>query len=121
MRRDMDLVRRILSETADSERPLEANVFVDDRHDYNSVGYHIKIMREAGLIEAVIQRADGIPYYYCRVDDLTWDGQEFLANVKSDSVWSKVKTTVAKRTGDASFSVITKLASDFVSQSLLGS
>lgn len=120
MKRDMDLVRRILTETEESTNPLNASVFVDERHDYNSVGYHIKIMRDARLIEATIQGADGIPYYFCQIDDLTWEGQEFLANVKNDSVWSKVKTTVAKRTGDASFSVISSLASDIVSKLVLG-
>lgn len=120
MKRDMDLVRRILTETAESENPLSANVFVNNRHDYKSVGYHMEIMKEAGLIEAVIENADHIPYLYCRVDNLTWEGQEFLANVRNESIWSKVKTTVAKKSGDASFSVMTTLASKFVSQMLLG-
>ena len=77
-------------------------------------------MEEAGLIRARILGADNNPYWSCHALELTWDGQEYLANIKKDSIWSKVKATVAKRTGDASFSVISKVAEGVVMDTFFG-
>lgn len=61
--------------------------------------YHVRIMEQAGLIDcefsSTFAGADA------DVPGFTWDGQEFLAAVKKDTVWAKVRETVAVK-GDAS-------------------
>ncbi|MEG0376378.1 MAG: DUF2513 domain-containing protein [Raoultibacter sp.] len=109
MKRDMDLVRRILIELSDSRETLSASAFVDDKVDFDTVCYHYQIMDDAGLIKASVMYA-GDGYYSGIASSLTWDGNDFLSAIKSDTVWSKVKMRIAKTTGDASLDVIKALA-----------
>jgi hypothetical protein len=51
MKRDMDLVRHILSVTADADDPLTPDYYTDG-YDKKLVEYHILIMCHAGLIDA---------------------------------------------------------------------
>lgn len=120
MKRDMDLVRRILIEAEKSDYPLSADVFVDSQTSRELVGYHMEIMQEAGLIRASIMHDFSGMYAEATVDYLTWDGQEYLANIKSEKVWNRVKTTVASKLGDAGFDVFKNLASKFATDILLG-
>lgn len=84
MRRDWDLVRRILLALEESE----GGNLTPDRvtgFDQDTVCYHMEIMRQAGLIDArVIQGA-------CVALSLTWKGHEFLDGIRKDMVWNKVK------------------------------
>lgn len=120
MKRDMDLIRRILLDMEESENAMDAGVFVDDQHDYQAVSYNIDIMEQAGLIKASIVRADGGIYYSVRVKSITWDGQDFLATIKSEKIWTKVKTKVSQKLGDASLDMIKSLAVKLGTDLLLG-
>lgn len=119
MKRDMDLVREILKELSETDRPLDASAFVTDKRSREFVGYHIRIMQEAGLIVARIMSGDNDEYYMCQAVRMTWDGQDYLAAISSDTVWSKVKKTIAKTVGDASLATIKSLAVDMASKMLL--
>lgn len=109
MRRDMDLVRRILKGLADSDGPLPAGAFADAENGLAKVCLHLRIMDEAGLIVASVRYADNRPYDGTAAR-LTWEGYDFLAAVESDTVWSKVKSHVAKLAGDASLETFKALA-----------
>lgn len=62
MKRDMDLVRRILIDLADSSQPVNASVFVTDRVSFEDVCYHYRIMSDGGLITAAVSYAGNEPY-----------------------------------------------------------
>jgi len=83
----MDLVRHILSITADHDTTLTADSFTDG-YPRPLVEYHIKIMQQAGLLDA-----DTTPFKSGGSRDfvfgLTWEGQDFLAAVEDDTIWSK--------------------------------
>lgn len=110
MKRDMDLVRDILCELGDSDRPLNASVFTSDVHGPSEVVYHFEIMDEAGLIKTDIERAAGGDIINARAISLTWAGNEFLASIADDDVWKNVKKTVAKKLIDAPIEVFSRLA-----------
>lgn len=109
MKRDMDLVRRILKDLSEASGPLNASAFVDEVTTFDEVCYHFRIMDEAGLIKATVTYAGNAPYFAV-ASELTWEGNDFLASVESDTIWNKVKSRVAKATGDASFSVFKAVA-----------
>ena len=109
MKRDMEFVRRILVEVADSREPLSAALFVDERHDFQDVAYHFRIMEDAGLLDASMQYADG-GVRAASANSLSREGQDFLSAVSNKGVWSRVMLKVAKRAGDATFSVVKALA-----------
>lgn len=114
MKRDMDLVREILIKLSESDKELLANAFVNEQHTFNEVAYHFDIMKQANLIEANIIKTGGIRYGRAEAVKLTWDGNEFLANISSNEIWDKVKMKVAQTTGDASIAIFSKLAIDLI-------
>ena len=110
MKRDMDLVRSIMLKVADSDEPISICDFVDAEHDKQLVGYHISIMRDAGLVKASIMPADDDPYYSCRVSSLTWEGNDFLDVVRNETVWEKTKSAISKTVGSATFEMVKSMA-----------
>jgi hypothetical protein len=114
MKRDMDLVRRVLLqvEEADEEaltsRPLDV-----EGYDSATVARHVEIMQEAGLVDAHVMRADGVPPYAARVFRLTWQGHDFLEATRNDTIWAKTKSFVAEKGGGASFEIIKAVAIKF--------
>lgn len=119
MKRDMDLVRRILMEVERSDGPLDARDLLNGHESLESVIYHITIMQEGGLLSASVERDMNGICTDAVIANLTWEGQDFLANVRSDSVWHKAKKTIAQKLGDASFSVLSSLASKIASEMVL--
>jgi hypothetical protein len=107
----MDLVRQILLqvEAADEEtlrqKPLDMDGF-----DRASVARHVEIMQEAGLVEAHVMRADGVPPYAACVFRLTWEGHDFLEATRNDTIWVKTKNFVMEKGGGASFEIIKAIA-----------
>ena len=127
MKRNMDLVRAILivleknpSEYTDYRlarhivsRPhlFSLNIDPDDLEFHIQFDAHTKMMREAGLIESSYVNQtfpDDEESDLC----LTWEGHEFLANIRELSVWEKVK----RQCGDASFTVIKQIAVEIARQ-----
>ena len=120
MKRDMDLIREILLETEKSTRPLDISVFVNATRPKEYVGYNMFLMEQAGLITLIKQPADNDPYYVCQANTITWDGQEFLTNVKDEQNWQKAKKIVAQRTGDISFEILKTIVAAIAKQAFIG-
>lgn len=110
MKRDMDLVRTILKTCADATEPVDASVFVDETHSMQLIVYHFKIMSDAGLVESDITGTWNAGIIRASVRALTWDGNDFLDAVRSDSLWSKTKQRIAATVGSASFDVVKAVA-----------
>lgn len=111
MKRDMDLVRTILLALADSDGPLWSTELVTDEYSRDVIGYHFLILDEAGLIIANVKAADNDPYYIAVASRLTWEGNDFLDAVRDESIWRRVRSTIGKITGGASFEVFKTVAS----------
>ena len=111
MKRDMDLVRTILFALADSDEPLWSTDLVTDEYSRDIIGYHFLILDEAGLIVANVKAADDDPYYIAVASRLTWEGNDFLDAVRDESIWKRVRSTIGKITGGASFEVFKTVAS----------
>lgn len=71
--------------------------------------YHVKYCIEAGLLSDAGYIANGM----IRIEDLTPAGHEFIANIRDNSVWSKVKSA-AEKIGVSSAPAIVELASKIV-------
>src|SRR4051794_8971403 len=95
MQRDMNLVRQILLDIEAREdtapRPVQiAGV------DPAIVMRHVEMLNEAGFLEAKILRSGrdfGIAQAV--VSDLTWEGHDFLAALKDEGVWNKIKHSLS--------------------------
>ena len=119
MRRDMELVRSILLAVADASVLVDGNALTDELHDLQAIGYHVEMMRDAGLVEATIHKEWGGTYVIVRVGPLTWEGNDFLDAVANDTVWKKVKTRIAQLAGNATFEITKALAVKYLGELLL--
>jgi hypothetical protein len=104
----MDLVRQSLLEM--ERRPLgtkQDEPMQCEGHSEDEIQYHLKLLREAELIEAIdTGNMDGISYIPV---SLTWNGHEFLDAARDDTRWNKMKTMVKEKAGVVGFEVIKKV------------
>ena len=102
MKRDLDLVRKILlvcEEHPNGFAPQELHIegYTDDQ-----IGYHVHLAGNAGLLKVadVTHLGSQSP---CAIPlSMTWSGHEFLDDSKNETVWEKAKKSV----GSSSFDVL---------------
>ena len=73
------------------------------RHSQEEINYHIRLLIEAGMVKG------NLGPVFPTVSKLTWDGHEFLDNIKDSDVWSKTKERLKGLPGVA-LSVVGELA-----------
>lgn len=105
----MDLVREILMEAeALPSDNCGGTVLAVDGVDGATLEAHIRLMDEAGLLNAVYM--SGTPGSTAYVESLTWEGHDFLDAIRDDSIWMRVKSRVTETVGTASFEILMALA-----------
>jgi len=108
MKRDMELIRKILLYLEEKQDVSNWDAVVIEKYDPKVISYHIKLLYQAGLIEAKpLNTKDSYGMWLAK--GLTWDGHEFLDSVKNDTVWEKVKEGIKSKgleLGQVSFSVL---------------
>jgi len=117
MKRDMDLVRKIMMIMNEHEHGNAPRRIEIEGYSAEQIAYHCFIMDEAGLIQAAdcssmsSTSPEAIPIR------LTWDGHEFIENASNENIWNQTKGAVAK-VGDVSFSVWASVLSKVVLDNL---
>ena len=94
MKRDMDLVRKILLAVEETDSFPDVPGYSSDE-----IARHIEIMTEYGLVDATIERAYGSSVPICVVRGLTWEGHEFLDAARNEFSWNQAKKRVLETTG----------------------
>lgn len=125
MKRDLDLLRRILVavEESDGTKPLSGDSLaglVDS--DTRSVNFHLKLLADARWIETV-----GSPHYTSQTFDavpdlvvvasLTNEGHAFLEAVGEPSRWNRFLLWAGEKVADAGLTTVLQLATRFVTSS----
>jgi hypothetical protein len=103
MKRDMDMVRQLLldAEAHDNKPPFLAT-------DEPNAVYHISLLNEAGLMNAIIRKNEyGLPGDAV-IMGLTWAGHDFLAAARDDTIWKKAKDVMLKPGISWTFSILTE-------------
>lgn len=119
MKRDLELVRKILTHFENKENWAHEKDLKIEGYDDKLVSYHIDIMYEAGLLNGEPSKTkegriiDVIPFR------LTWDGHEFLDNTRGGR-WEKILKKVKEKGGDFTFETVKKLATKFAEEQLFG-
>jgi hypothetical protein len=123
MQRDNDLIRRLMIDLED------ANTFVNDSHQVegytrDQVAYHLTLIIKSGYAEGHEPRysstgSDPTVPSAVGVKRLTPAGHDFIATLRDDTVWERVKERLAKVGGSASLEVIGQVGSA-VTKQLLG-
>ncbi len=95
MKRDMDLVRKILFALEDRPANFEGeHNFTVDGFDQTTVARHVQLMAEAGLIDAInLSTHAGVDWMPQR---LKWEGHDFLDEARNDTLWNKAKSKISE-------------------------
>jgi hypothetical protein len=111
MKRDYNLIRKILIDVEDAEPGQVIQNFTCEGVDQRIIAEHVKLLIDARYLEGEIIRQFGTSAFAYAVTGMTWDGHEFLANAKNDTVWKKVMSDAQKQGGSMSVSVLNTLLS----------
>jgi hypothetical protein len=97
MKRDMDLIRKILFHVEKCDN-LQ---FAIEGYEEQCVAYHVRLLVEAGLLHAVAQTclSGTIVLQECGHTGLTWAGHEFLEASRDEGLWTKAKMAAGSTGG----------------------
>lgn len=103
MKRDWDLCRKILLKIEDDYIDTAImNLTIED-YSMEKVAYHCNIMYEAGLISSFGSKYAGNHIHFFHVGGLTWEGHEFLENIRDKSFFEKIKKEIKKKAAPLCF------------------
>lgn len=119
MKRDMELVRKLLFFFEEKADPKHVQVPPIDGYSETLIKYHCVLLHDAGLIfcEPVKSSTSERPIYVIPFE-LSWAGHEFLDKIRSETVWAKVKSQAQEKSLSLSFNIINELAQRVVTSAL---
>ena len=124
MKRDIDLVRKILVELEKLPLSDGGHDIQIEGYDSNEVNYHTMLMQEGRLITARVISATepfqtGIRTFTKYLPmAITWDGHDFLEAARHDQRWEEVKKQIKEKATSAPFDVIKSLLIKLASSQL---
>lgn len=74
--------------------------------------YTVQKLMEANFINVKSLSSLGGNSY--SVNSLTWDGHQFLDNIRDNNVWSETKNKVGTAVGSASLSILAEVAASYI-------
>jgi len=114
MKRDFELIRKLLLFFEDKQSPEHVEVPPIDGYDKSTIKYHLVLLHDAGLLRCEpIKSSTSDRVIYVIPFDLTWDGHEFLDKVRNETVWRKILEVIASKGGSVAFSVVNELATRY--------
>jgi Hypothetical protein (DUF2513) len=107
MKRDMDLVRKILLKIEELPSYDELVDIEIEGYSEENIQFHLIQLQEANLIEVL---DIGLSKFQGRVNiaptRLTWQGHEFLDNARDETRWNEAKKIAGQKGGSMAFDVI---------------
>lgn len=89
MKRDMELVRKMLNDFSEGKGRIELTSNEDEEYVY-----HLEIMKQANLISYSYVAVMGGGIILHDTPKLTWTGNDFLETFTNETIWNKVKDNV---------------------------
>lgn len=94
MKRDMELVRKILIDISEGNTKLDIDSNSKEDLIYD---YHLEIMEQAGLITFKKQVFMGGSAFYVEPPKLTWAGNDYLDSISNEGIWAKTKEVIKEK------------------------
>ncbi|MDQ0228596.1 DUF2513 domain-containing protein [Metabacillus niabensis] len=107
MKRDMDLIRKILLVTEEKDSIYSPMPLEIEGYTALEILYHFNLLKEVGFITGQIM--DAQPHVYT----LKWEGHNFLDNARNETIWKKTKEFIKEKGDSASFQVVVELLKKF--------
>jgi hypothetical protein len=116
MKRDMEVIRKVL--LAIEEQYVDVAIYnlkVDDL-DMKIIAYHCKLLYDAEYISDYKAQFAENEIYAFGVGSLTWEGHEFLDQIRNDTIWDKTKETITKNGLPMVIDVVKDVATSVISE-----
>jgi hypothetical protein len=108
MERNFNLVRQILLQLEATPPGTMIQKLTCEGFDDATIIEHVDIMIEAKLLDGSITKTlAGSSGFFLR--KITWNGHNFLANAKNDTIWKKVMNEAKEKGSSVSFVVLNGL------------
>jgi len=104
MNRNMSLMREILLAIEASNTTQGVINLELPNQAPEAVSYHVKMLADAGLIEAT--NLSSMHGFEWKPRSLTWEGHEFLDAARNDTVWNKAMTSLKEKSMTVPFEVL---------------
>lgn len=114
MKRDMDLIRDILLKIEEEYVSTDlCNIEIPNKSK-EEVAYHCSLCNEAGLVsDYEVQYGDGEILFFS-VGGLTWDGFDYLEEIRNNSNWAKIKDLIKVKGLPVTIDVIKEIANKLI-------
>ena len=111
MKRDFDLVRKLLLFFEDKPNDEAVQVPPIEGYPELEIKYHLVLLHEAGLLrcETVTSQSTPDRVIYVIPFGLTWQGHEFLDASRDETLWKKVTTEIKEQGLAVTFAVLQAL------------
>jgi len=116
MKRDMELMRKILfaiEEEAKPERPFVWNLKIEG-YDTQTIGAHCDLLEQEGLVKYYKPVFADNNLHGFHVGDITSRGHDYLELIRNNEVWDKAKTEIETKKLPNTVETITKVAALFM-------
>jgi hypothetical protein len=118
MKRDMDLIRTLLLEIEVQDKGHNEDVEIGiEGFDASIVEGHLRLLKEAGLIDADEVPDDEVDFVYHAPTRLTWNGHEFLDTIRDQDIWDRTQEGM-KQAGGFSLDLAKALAKGFIKKNI---
>ncbi|GGJ86306.1 hypothetical protein GCM10007063_06020 [Lentibacillus kapialis] len=119
-----DCVRSVLIELED-KLTLNGHMHLaqlEKTDTFNTYGHDVSVyailkLIEIGYLNGNHKNADN-ELHFLSVSSLTWQGHEFLDNIRDNIVWSKTKDASKKLSGNVSITMLSRIANSVLDKML---
>ena len=123
MRRDLDLIRKLLLyfENKDGAQViLNVEDMGVEGYDASTLRYHLFLMHDAGLLHAQAQRSSTDPTRVVQVYPffLTWEGHDFLDSIRDETRFNQIKKALVQEVGGWTLGLVKSLGTTLIQQQL---
>lgn len=92
---------------------IEGMRLLHTHYDAEDIWYTIYNLIQAGFIEGKFSNAGNHKMSVCEIENITWEGHQFLDSVRPDTIWDAVKSK-AHQIGGISISGLSLISSSII-------
>ncbi len=97
MKRDMELIRKILLALEASESFWASSSVKIEGYTEKQIGYNSYLLIDAGLVEGHSTPESNTEFPLTWINHLNWAGHEFLDAARNETRWKKVTRTLLEK------------------------
>jgi hypothetical protein len=117
--RNMDLFRTILLMASEQDdKMVSPRMMQVPGYEEYMVARHIRLLEDAGFVEANILNVEGQGDLRGMVERVTNQGYDFLDSIRDESVWNRTQEFVKSKGGGFTLGMLAAVAEGFVKQRL---